>query len=86
MAEGPRLPSRHDAVHFSEQLNTEGLPAVRRWKYLLVGATDEDSAKALAERIRGEAPLGSRVNVEGTLAAIYAERPNPFAVLNGLGI
>jgi len=80
------LPSRHDAVRFSEKLRQEGLPAVHRWKFLLVGATDEDSAKALAERIRGEAPEGSRVKVEGTWAKAYAERPpNPFAVLGGLG-
>jgi hypothetical protein len=32
----------------------------------MVGATDEDSAKALAERIRNEAPAGSQVKVEGT--------------------
>jgi hypothetical protein len=80
------LPSRHVAVHFSEQLRKEGLPVVHRWKYLLVGATDEDSAKALADRIRGEAPTGSRVNVEGTWAAVFsASSPNPFAVLGGLG-
>ncbi len=80
------LPSRHDAVRFSEQLRQEGLPAVHRWKFLLVGATDEDMAKKLAERIRKEAPASSRVNVEGTWAAAYAERPrNPFAVLGGLG-
>ena len=49
-------------------------------------ATDEDSAKPLAERIRSEAPAGSRVKVEGTWAVAYAERPpNPFAVLGGLG-
>jgi hypothetical protein len=80
------LPSRHDAVRFSEQLRQEGLPAVHRWKFLLVGAADEDMAEALAERIRDEAPPGSRVNVEGTWAAAYAERPrNPFAVLGGFG-
>jgi len=80
------LPSRHDAVRFSERLRQEGLPAVHHWRFLLVGATDEDSAKALAERIREEAPDGSRVSVEGTWAAAYAERPpNPFAVLGGLG-
>lgn len=51
-----------------------------------MGATDEDNAKALAERVRGEAPEGSRVSVEGTWAKAYAERPpNPFAVLGGLG-
>jgi hypothetical protein len=80
------LPSRHDAVRFSEQLREEGLPTVHRWKFLLVGATDEDMANDLAERIRNEAPSGSRVKVEGTWAATYAERPpNPFAVLGGLG-
>jgi hypothetical protein len=80
------LPSRHDALGFAERLAGEGLPTVHRWRYLLVGATDEDSAKALAERIRGEAPSGSRVSVEGTWKAAYAERPpNPFAVLGGLG-
>ena len=80
------LPSRHDALHFAERLHSEGLPTVHRWKYLLVGATDEDNAKALAERIESEAPAGSQVKVEGTWKAIYAERPaNPFALLGGLG-
>jgi hypothetical protein len=80
------LLSRHEAVRFCERLKEEGLPMVRRWKYLLIGATDEDSAKKLAERIRAEAPVGSKVHVEGTWAKAYAERPpNPFAVLGGLG-
>lgn len=80
------LPSRHEAEQFAERLRSEGLPAVHRWKYLLVGAADEDSAKALAERIRSEAPEGSEVSVEGTWKAAYDERPpNPFAFLGGLG-
>ena len=80
------LPSRHDALHFAKRLRSENLPVVHRWRFLLVGATDEDSAKTLAERIRSEAPGGSRVSVEGTWKAAYAERPpNPFAVLGGLG-
>jgi hypothetical protein len=80
------LPSRHDALRFAEQLSKENLPVVHRWRFLLLGATDEDSAKALAEQIRDEAPAGSRVSVEGTWAKAYAERPrNPFAVLGGLG-
>ena len=80
------LPSHHEAVRLSDQLRQEGLPTVHRWRYLLVGATDEDSAKALAGRIRAEAPIGSRVNVEGTWAIVNAEQPpNPFAVLGGLG-
>jgi hypothetical protein len=81
------LPSRHDAADFAKRLRSENLPAVHRWRFLLVGATDEDSAKALAERIRSEAPAGSRVSVEGTWKEAYAELPpNPFAVLGGLGV
>ena len=80
------LPSRHDAIRFAEQLRNEGLPTVHRWKFLLVGVEDEDSAKMLAERIRSEAPAGSKVSVEGTWNAAYDERPpNPFAILGGLG-
>lgn len=79
------LGSRHEAARLAEQLQGEGLPTVHRWRYLLVGASDEDVAKALAERIRNEAPAGSKVAVEGTWRAVYAERsPNPFAFLGGL--
>jgi hypothetical protein len=78
--------SRHEAAALSQRLRDEGLPTVHRWKYLLVGAADEDAAKALAERIRTEAPAGTTVKVEGTWAEAYGERPpNPFAVLGGLG-
>ena len=80
------LPSHREAVRFAELLRAEGLPAVRRWKYLVVGAADEDSAKALATRVESEAPSGSKVVVEGSGQAAYAERPaNPFAVFGGLG-
>lgn len=80
------LPSRHDAAHFEGQLRNEGLPAVRRGKYLLVGATDEDAAKTLAERIETEAPGESSVKVEGTWkAALVEQPPNPFAIFGGLG-
>jgi hypothetical protein len=78
--------SRHDAVDFAKRLRGENVPSVHRWRFLLVGATDEDSAKALAEQIRGEAPAGSKVSVEGTWKAAYsALPPSPFAVLGGLG-
>jgi hypothetical protein len=80
------LPSRRDAVKFAEQLEQEGLPYVRRWKYVLVGASDEDSAAALAQRLRVEAPPGSNVQVEGTWQALRAELPfNRFAVFGGMG-
>jgi hypothetical protein len=80
------LPSHRDAAHFAELLRAEGLPAVRRWKYLVVGAADEDGARALATRLEGEAPAGSKVTVEGSGQVAYAERPaNPFAIFGGLG-
>jgi hypothetical protein len=80
------LPSRGQAGDLAEQLRSEGLPTVHRWKYVLVGATDEDSANEMAERIRNEAPPSSSVTVEGTWREAYAERPpNPFAFLGGLG-
>lgn len=77
--------SHHDASQLAETLQREGLPTVHRWRYLLLGATDEDSAKALADRIRREAPAGSTEVVEGSGAAARAAMPpNPFAVLGGL--
>jgi hypothetical protein len=78
--------SRHDASELSHRLDAEGIPHVHRWSYLLIGATDEDSAQALAERLRGEAPAGSEVVVEQNRRAVYEHRPfNPFTLLGGLG-
>jgi hypothetical protein len=76
------LPSHHDVVELSKRLRKEGLPAIYRWRYLVVGATDEDSAHDMAERIAGEAPSGTKVRVEGTWAAVLHERPNPFAIMS----
>jgi hypothetical protein len=79
------LPSHRDAVAFVEKLSQEELPFVQRWKYVLVGATDEDSAAALAQRLRVEAPPGSTVQIEGTWKALQAELPfNRFAVFGGM--
>lgn len=79
------LASRHEALELARRLQSEGLPTVHRWRFVLVGASDEDTARALAERIRAEAPTDSEVAVEGTWSAAYAERPpSPFAFLGGL--
>ncbi len=80
------LPSRHEAERFAELLRAEGLPAVRRWSYLVVGAPDEDAARALAARLEGEAPGQSTVTAEGSGRVAWAERPpNPFSIFGGLG-
>jgi hypothetical protein len=78
---------RHrDTVHLAEKLRQEGLPNVHRWKYLFIGALDEDDANALAERLRAEVPSGSTVTVEASSSTVFDERPsNPFAILGGLG-
>lgn len=76
------LPSHHDAVDLSERLNQEGLPAIHRWRYLVVGATDEDNARELAGRIEDESPPETRVKVEGTWAAVIHDRPNPFVLVS----
>lgn len=78
--------SRSDAIELGERLQTEGIPSVRRWHYLLVGAPDEDTAAALAQRIAAESPPGAVVTTEGTGRAANEVRPgNPFAVFGGLG-
>jgi hypothetical protein len=80
-------PSHHDTVKLDKRLHDEGFPTVRRWKYLLVGADDEDSANALAERLRGEAPPGSTVTAEASLRQTYDDEPTrgSFAIFGGLG-
>ncbi len=78
--------SHADAVHLAERLESEGLPHARRWRYVIVGAADEDSAQSLADRLRGEAPDGAEVTVEGSADAALAGRPpNVFALFGGLG-
>ncbi len=80
------LDSHGDARRFAVRLEDEGLPVVRRWKYLVVGASDEDAAQELAARLRQEVPAGGEVQVEGSGRVAWEERPpNPFAIFGGLG-
>jgi hypothetical protein len=78
--------SRHQAGELADRLRGEGIPVVHRWTYVLVGALDEDSGHALAQRLRDEAPPDSEITVEGNRRAAYDEGPfRPFAWLGGLG-
>ena len=80
------LPSHRETVHFAEQLEREGFPVLRRWKFLLVGAPNEDLANAAAEKIEAEAPAGTNVHAEVSGAAVWkVGDPFPFAVFGGLG-
>ena len=77
--------SRGQAGELSDKLEHEGIPNVHRWSYVLVGATDEQSAQQLADRLRTEVPAGAEITVELNQLAIWENRPgNPFAVLGGL--
>jgi hypothetical protein len=67
-----------------EQLEGEGLDVQRRSHYVLAGAPSEDDAKALAERLRAEAPPGARLEVQGTGQEWWAVL-HPFSVFGGLG-
>jgi hypothetical protein len=81
-----RCPSHHEKDALAERLRAEGLPTVERWHSVLIGASDEEAAKALAERLRAEAPAGSEITIGASAQALRAETPgNPFAILGGLG-
>ena len=57
------LGSHREAVALAGKLQGEGYAVVRRWRFLIVWANNEDDAGALAEHIRQEAP-GARVYAE----------------------
>lgn len=78
--------SRHEARELSHRLEAEGLPNIHRHNFVLIGATDEDAAQALADRLRGELPEGTPIAVEQNRRAVYDRRVwSPFSVLGGLG-
>jgi hypothetical protein len=55
------MPSRRAAVELAERLREEGYVVVRRWKYLVLGANNEDEASELAESVKREAPASVSV-------------------------
>jgi hypothetical protein len=58
------LSSHREAVALAHTLEGEGRTVVRRWKFLVVGANNEDEARELAEHIRSEAPPDAIVRAE----------------------
>jgi hypothetical protein len=58
------FPSHREAVALASKLRSEGRTVVRRWRFLLVGAGNEDDARELAEQIRREAPPDATVRAE----------------------
>lgn len=66
------LPSRHTAVALAGKLRSEGWIVVRRWRFVVAGASNQDEARDLAGRIRQQVPPGTRVSVE------RSDTPSPF--------
>jgi hypothetical protein len=58
------LGSHREAVALADKLNGEGHAVVRRWKFLIVGANNEDDARAIADHIKQEAPPDALVRAE----------------------
>ena len=80
------LPSHRETVQLGQRLESEGMLVVRRWKFLLVGAANEDDARDLAERLRVEAPADAKIVVEPGGEMVWEVAPrNPFVVFGGLG-
>ena len=78
--------THREAIELSDRLRQQGLANMRRWRYLVVGAGDEDAANALAQRIRDIVPETAKIEVEASARAVEAEMPgNPFAAFGGLG-
>lgn len=80
------LGSHGETVELADRLEGEGIPVVRRYTFLLVGAENEDQARELAGRLEREAPGGARVEVEPGGQMVWEVAPaNPFAVFGGFG-
>ena len=62
------LESHRSTVELADRLEQEGLPVVRRWRYLLVGALTEEAAHEMAGRIVAEAPGQAHASVEPRLS------------------
>jgi hypothetical protein len=58
------LGSHRQAVALARKLENEGRAPVRRWRFLIVGASNEDDARELAGQIRREAPPDAVIIVE----------------------
>jgi hypothetical protein len=64
------LPSRGAAVELVERLAAEGIPAMRRWRYVVAGAVGEEEAFTLADRLRAELPKDADVRVDVDLSDV----------------
>jgi len=87
------LDSHRDAVAMADRIESEAddllagytISVVRHWKYLLIGADNEDQAREIAEQLRSQLPDGAELKVEPSGALVWQSvKVSPFAVLGGL--
>ena len=77
--------SHHGAAEFADRAEADGQSVVRRWKFVLIGANDEDEARELAARLEKELPEGAVVHAEPGSGVAWEFTPsNRFAVFGGL--
>lgn len=70
--------SHDEAEALADRLEQEGSDVVRRWRYVIVGASSEEEARALARRLHGDVEAGGEV--------VWEAMPrNPFAIFGGMG-
>lgn len=78
-----QLRSHHQAVILAQRLREQGYSAVRRWRFLVVGANNADQAEEFAAAIRQQAPAGAIVTTE----EVGPRRPyTPFEIAADSGI
>jgi hypothetical protein len=59
-----QLPSHRESVALAARLASDGYSVVRRWRFLVVGANNEDQAAEFAAAIRQAAPAGAVITTE----------------------
>jgi hypothetical protein len=81
------LPHHGQAKELAAALEGEGFTVARRWRYVVIGAADEDAAASVAKRVEREAPEGSTTavftaeNLRDTVNYVAAAAgDNPFAI------
>jgi hypothetical protein len=78
-----QLAAHHDAVALADRLRAAGYMVVRRWRFLVVGADNEDQADEFAAAIRQQAPAGAVI----TTQEVGPARPyTAFEIAAGSGI
>ncbi len=58
------LPTHREAVELAAHLRAEGHQVTRRWKFLALGALNEDAVNDLAKAVQRDAPANATIHTE----------------------